>query len=157
MVTLRAIKEAYGHRIVADPITCPVCCGDRQTDDQRFGGAIGRTVKSGHPNDDHNHRTVFDCMACAVWAASLEQPETADRLPTEYTVADRLSSATDWAIMAQLDLVKDDRPDVTVRMCMYDLARAYGHLVRQGDATDLAHELQFMLDGITEHFNREEA
>jgi len=61
-VPIEAIQANYPHRIAADPTTCPVCCGDRITNDPRFGGA--RSARGWEPAGPW-----FECRACEPWAA----------------------------------------------------------------------------------------
>ncbi len=82
-VSLRMIETTYPHRIEADPETCPVCCGDRATDDPRFGSEVLR-----HVGEDHNRRPIYRCLACDVY---LNREQGDAPLPTS-------PDGTDWGI-----------------------------------------------------------
>ena len=57
----KQIAREYAHRVEADPETCPVCCGDRLTTDQRYGGEVI------HPESERYYNTLYKCLACDVW------------------------------------------------------------------------------------------
>ena len=66
-ITREQIERDYPHRIAADPDTCPVCAGDQETTDNRYGGTpIARDTPS----------QVYECRACEVWnqEVALEEP-----------------------------------------------------------------------------------
>ena len=62
-VTIASIRRNDRHRIKADPNTCPVCCGDRKTDDPRYGGKELYRVEAGSVGS----YPIFECLACPVW------------------------------------------------------------------------------------------
>ncbi len=62
--TLASITANYPHRIEASPEHCPVCCGDKRTDDKRFSGGRLYEVNEG----THNAYWISECLACDVWA-----------------------------------------------------------------------------------------
>lgn len=100
-VTLYAIERTYPHRIDADPTMCPVCCGNKETDDRRFGTEIVR-----HLGEDHNRHPIFACLACSVWAErEVFAPVIGDRV--------RVSSHTGSSFAGKVTRIVGDRVSVT--------------------------------------------